>query len=95
LQTLPRLLDILLPLAVLTEAQVVCYYVPASNVTSPTSARLAWMKVLKEDNRLLLVMGIPKQAYITESSGICFAYFVTQLSRIEFYQDNNCILFAE
>jgi hypothetical protein len=75
LQSLSRLLDIVLPLALLTEAQVVCYYVPASDVTSPMSARLAWMKQLKEDNKLLLIMGIPKQASIAESSGIWFCVF--------------------
>ena len=99
-QPLPRLLDLVLPLAVLTEAQVVCYYVPASYVTSPTSARLVWMKQLKEDNRLLLVMGIPKQASIAESSGIWFCVFRDSAlralhSRIEYYQDDNCVVFAE
>ena len=80
-QPLPRLLDVVLPLAVLTEVQVVCYYVPASCVSSPTSARLAWMTKLKEDNRLLLIMGIPKQASIAESSGIWFCVFKTQALR--------------
>jgi hypothetical protein len=42
-QPLPHFLDIVLPLAVLTKAQVVCYYVPTSYVTSPTLASLAWM----------------------------------------------------
>jgi hypothetical protein len=94
------LLDVVLPLAVLTEALVVCYYVPASYVTSPTSARLVWMKQLKEDNRLLLIMGIPKQASIAESSGIWFCVFRDPALRalhvrLEFYQDDNCVVFAE
>jgi hypothetical protein len=58
------------------------------------------MKELKEDNRLLLVMGIPKQASIAESSGIkCCVLRDLALralySRIEFYQDDNCVIFAE
>jgi hypothetical protein len=98
-QPSPRLLDIVLPLAVLTEALVVCYYVPASYVSSPTSARLVWMRQLKEDNRLLLIMGIPKQASIAESSGIWFCVFRDPALRalhscIEFYQDDNCVVFA-
>jgi hypothetical protein len=74
-QPVSRLLDIVLPLAVLTESQAVCYSVPASYVSSPTSARLAWMKQLKEDNRLLLIMGIPQRASIIESSGIWSCVF--------------------
>ncbi len=84
----------------LTEAIVVYYNVPASYVTSPTSARLVWMKQLKEDNRLLLIMGIPKQASIAESSGIWFCVFRDPAlralhSRLEFYQEDNCVVFAE
>ncbi len=99
-QPLPRLLDIVLPLAVLTQVQVVCYYVPASYVSSPTSARLAWMTRLKEENRLLLIMGIPKQTSIAESSGIWFCVFQTQQlralhSRMEYFQEDNCVAFAE
>jgi hypothetical protein len=99
-QPLPRLLDIVLPLAVLTEVQVVCYYVPASYVSSPTSARLAWMTRLKTENRLLLIMGIPKQASIAESSGIWFCVFRTPElralhSRMEYFQEDNCVVFAE
>ena len=59
-QPLPHFLDIILPLAVLTKALIVCYYVPASYVTSPTSARLVGMKELKEDNRLLLIIIITR-----------------------------------
>jgi hypothetical protein len=85
---------------VLIEAQVVCYYVPASYVSSPTAARLAWMTQLKEENRLLLVMGIPKQASIAESSGIWFCVFRNKAlralhSRMEYFQEDNCVVFAE
>jgi hypothetical protein len=100
LQPLSRLLDIVLPSAVLTETQVVRLYVPASYVTSPTSARLAWMRQLKDNNRLLLVMSIPKQAAIAESSGIWFCVFRDQAlralhSRIEYFKEDNCVVFAE
>ena len=99
-QPLPRLLDIVLPLAALTEAQAVCYYVPASYVSSPTAARLSWMQQLKNDHRLLLIMGIPKRASIAESSGIWFCIFRNKAmralhSRIEYFQEDNCVVFAE
>jgi hypothetical protein len=50
------------------------------------------MQQLKEDNRLLLVLGIPKEASIAESSGIWFCVFrdppLRALhSRIEYYQN--------
>jgi hypothetical protein len=99
-QPLPRLLDIVLPLAALTEAQAVCYYVPASYVSSPTAARLSWMQQLKNDHRLLLIMGIPKRASIAESSGIWFCIFRNKAmralhSRMEYFQEDNCVVFAE
>ena len=58
------------------------------------------MTRLKEENRLLLIMGIPKQASIAESSGIWFCVFQTQElrdlhSRMEYFQEDNCIVFAE
>ncbi len=58
------------------------------------------MKQLKEDNRLLLIMGIPKEASIAESSGIWFCVFRdpalrARHVRLEFYQVDNCVVFAE
>ena len=45
-------------------------------------------------------MGIPKQASIAESSGILFCVFQTQAlralhSRMEYFQEDNCVVFAE
>ncbi len=98
-QPSPHLLDIILPLVVFAKVQVVFYYVPASYFTSPTSARLVWMKQLKKNNRLLLIMGIPKHASIAESSGNLLCIFrnpalKTLHSRIEFYQHDNCVVFS-
>jgi hypothetical protein len=58
------------------------------------------MEQLKVDKRLLLIMGIPKQASIAESSGIRFCVFrdpalMALHSRIEYYQDDNCVVFVE
>jgi hypothetical protein len=67
---LPKLLDLVLPLAALTTAQVTCFYVPSTYLTSPTQARLAWIKTLQQENRLFVIMGIPHDASIAESSGV-------------------------
>ena len=58
------------------------------------------MKQLKEENRLLLIIGIPKQASKAESSGIWFCVFRDPAlralhSRLEFYPEDNCVVFAE
>jgi hypothetical protein len=97
---LPRLLDIVLPLAALTTAQVSCFYVPCAYIFSPTSARLAWIKTLQQNNRLLIIMGIPRNATIAETSGVWVCIFRNSSLRSalvdkKYYRNEDCCVFAD
>jgi hypothetical protein len=97
---LPRLLDVVLPLAALTTALVTCFYVPCPYLTSPTQARLEWIKSLQQENRLLIIMGIPREASIAESSGVWMCIFRDTATRSalvdkKYYRANDCCVFAD
>ncbi len=97
---LPKLLDVVLPLAALTTAQVTCFYVPSTYLTSPTSARLAWIQTLQQQDRLLIIMGIPRDATIAESSGVWMCVFCdstvkSALVDKKYYRANDCCVFSE
>jgi hypothetical protein len=89
------------PLAALTTAQVTCFFnVPSTYLTSPTSARLSWIKILQQENRLLIVMGIPRDASIAESSGVWKCIFRNSTVRSalvdkKHYRADDCCIFAE
>jgi hypothetical protein len=96
----PKLLDLVLPLAALTTAKVTCFYVPYTYVTSPPAARLEWMKTLQQVNRLLIIMGIPRDASIAESSGVWMCIFRDSEVRSalvdkKYYRADDCCVFAE
>jgi hypothetical protein len=72
---LPRLVDILLPLACIFAENVVCCHVSSTYVTAPVTARLAWLKSLHEDGRLLYILGLPSQPSSMESPGLWLCVF--------------------
>ena len=97
---LAKLLDVVFPLAALTTAKVTCFYVPSTYLTSPTSARLAWIKSLQQQDRLLIIMGIPREASISESSGVGMCIFRDSLVKsalvdTKYYRAMACCVFAE
>jgi hypothetical protein len=88
------------PLGAHTTAEIPCFYVPSTYLTSPTSARLSWMKTLQQENRLLIIMGIPRDASITESSGVWICIFRDSTIRPalvdkKYYRADGCCIFAE
>ena len=94
------MLDLVLPLAALTTAKVTCFYVPSTYVTSPTQARLAWMQTLQQNDRLLIIIGIPRDASIAESSGVWMCIFRNSSVRSapvdnKYYRADDCCVFAE
>jgi hypothetical protein len=97
---LSKLLDVVFPLAALTTVQVTCFYVPSTYLTSSTSARLSWIKSLQQQDKLLIIMGIPRDASIPESSGVwmcifCNSYIKSALVDKKYYRANDCCIFAE
>jgi site-specific DNA-cytosine methylase len=54
------MLDLALPLAVLTASKVVCAHVPGHYVTDATAPRRAWLAALKDQGRLHFIWGLPK-----------------------------------
>jgi hypothetical protein len=97
---LSKLLDVVFPLDAITTAQVTCFSVPSTYLTSPTSARLSWIKSLQQQDRLLIIMGIPRDASIAESSGVwmcifCDSTLKSALVDKKYYRANDCCIFAE
>jgi hypothetical protein len=97
---LPKLLDVVIPLAALTTAQVTCFCVPCTYLTSPTSARLSWIKTLQQENRLLIIMDIPRDASVDGSSGVWMCIFRNNTFRSalvdkKYYRADDCCIFSE
>ena len=98
--SLAKLLDVVFPLAALTTAKVTCFYVPSTYLTSPSSARLTWIKSLQQQDRLLIIMGIPRDATIAESSGVWMCIFrdstvKSALIDKKYYRADDCCVFVE
>jgi hypothetical protein len=78
---LPRIVDILLPLACTFAEHAVCCHVPAMYITAPVPARLAWLKSLHSEGRLLHIVGLPSQPSTMESPGLWLCVFPSRERR--------------
>jgi hypothetical protein len=80
---LPRLVDLLLPLACVFAEHVVCCHVASTYITAPVAARLAWLKSLHGEGRLLHIVGLPSQPSTMESPGLWLCVFPSRARRDE------------
>jgi hypothetical protein len=78
---LHRIIDILFPLACVFAENVVCCHVPSTYITAPVAARLAWLKALHSEGRLLHIVGLPSQPSTMESPGLWLCVFPSRERR--------------
>jgi hypothetical protein len=78
---LPRIVDILFPLACIFAEHAVCCHVPSTYITAPVTARLAWLKALHREGRLLHIVGLPSQPSTMESPGLWLCVFKSRECR--------------
>jgi hypothetical protein len=78
---MPKLVDILLPLACIFADNAVCCHVRSTYITAPVPARLDWLKSLHKEGRLLHIVGLPSQPSSMESPGLWLCVFPSRERR--------------